>query len=126
VPGLPVAAGLVLSVVADDSNSTVAGLGWRTTRVTIAVKKSLGHPKGSACGTMGEIHRAFPSSVERVGRCFKPASDTGVAALKARELNLLADAVTDHLDADAIERLIIEVVSAGPDFIAPEAIGGRT
>jgi hypothetical protein len=117
----------VLSVVADDSNSTVAGLGWLTTRVTIAVKKSLGHPKGSAHGTKGEIHPAFaPTVAGRAGRCFKPASDTAVAALKARQLNLLAEAVTDHPDTDAIERLIIEVVSAGPDVIAPQAIGGRT
>ena len=37
----------------------------------------------------------------------------------------LADAVADHTDTDAIERLITEGIPAGPSFIASEANGGR-
>jgi hypothetical protein len=125
VPGLPVAARLVLGAVADDSNSTVAGPGWPPTRVAVAVRKSRGHPKGCAHEMMGEIHRAFPPDVvERAGRRFTSATDTDVVR-KAGELNGLADAVAGHTDSDAVERLI-KVESVGPDFIPPQAIGGRT
>lgn len=82
--------------------------------------------EGLLLGTMGEIHRASPpDAVERAGRRFKPAPDTDVAAPKASELDL-GDAVADPTDTDVIERLVIEVVPASPDFIAPQAIGGRT
>ena len=71
---------------------------------------------------MGQTHRASPPDVvQSAGRQIKPAPETDVAALTSRELDLPADAV-----ADAIERLITECVRAGPHFVAPVAIRGRT
>ncbi|MDI5966629.1 cobyric acid synthase [Streptomyces sp. SL13] len=77
-----------------------------------------GWRRGSVWGTpwhgcldTDAFRRAFLREVaDAAGRRFTPAPGTDVAALRDRQLDLLADAVADHLDTGALDRLI----TAGP------------
>ncbi|MBE7196135.1 MAG: cobyric acid synthase CobQ, partial [Gordonia polyisoprenivorans] len=69
-----------------------------------------------------EFRRAFLTEVAQVaGRDFVPASDTNVAALRAARLDVLGDAVADHLDTIALAELISEGAPAGLPFLPPGA-----
>ena len=70
-----------------------------------------------------EFRRAFLSVVaRRAGRHgFKVAPDTDFAALRERGLDLLGDLVEEHLDTDALWRLIEDGTPAGLPFIPPGA-----
>jgi adenosylcobyric acid synthase len=70
-----------------------------------------------------EFRRAFLSVVaRRAGRHgFKVAPDTDFAALRERGLDLLGDLVEEHLDTDALWRLIEDGPPAGLPFIPPGA-----
>ncbi len=53
------------------------------------------------------FRRGFLAEVaELAGRRFRPAPDTDIRAVKDRQLDLLADAVGEHLDTAAIQALI--------------------
>ena len=52
---------------------------------------------------------------------FTPAPDTSVAELRERTLDLLGDLVEEHLDTDALLRLIEQGPPAGLPFIPPGA-----
>jgi adenosylcobyric acid synthase len=61
-----------------------------------------------------EFRRAFLSSVARqAGRDFVPAADTSFAAAREAQFDLLADAVEEYLDTDALLRLIANGPPAG-------------
>ena len=91
-----------------------------------------GYRRGPVWGTSwhgaldsDDFRRAFLAEVaELSGRRFVPAPDTDVAALKSRQLDLLADAVADHLDTDALERLIADGPPAGLPPLTP-LLGAR-
>jgi len=77
-----------------------------------------GVPEGSVRGSIVGTHwhgllendayrRSFLADVARwSGRDFVAASDTSVAAVRASQLDLLADLVEHHVDVDAVCRLI--------------------
>jgi adenosylcobyric acid synthase len=68
------------------------------------------------------FRRAFLVEVARVaGRAFVPAGDTSFATLRERRLDVLGDLVADHLDTDALLRLIEHGAPAGLPFVAPGA-----
>ena len=91
-----------------------------------------GYRRGPVWGTSwhgaldsDDFRRAFlAEAAELAGRRFVPAPGTDVAALKARQLDLLADAVADHLDTEALERLITEGAPAGLPPLTP-LLGAR-
>ncbi|WP_016907234.1 cobyric acid synthase [Streptomyces xiaopingdaonensis] len=55
------------------------------------------------------------------GRDFTPAPSTSFAALREAELDLLGDLVEEHLDTDALLRLVEEGPPPGLDFVPPGA-----
>jgi adenosylcobyric acid synthase len=59
------------------------------------------------------------------GRRFVPAADTDVAALKDRQLEVLGDAVADHLDTAALERLITHGAPPGLPRVSPRLIASE-
>jgi adenosylcobyric acid synthase len=68
------------------------------------------------------FRRTFLAEVaEASDRCFAPAPDTDVTALKNRQLDMLADAVADHLDTASIEKLLTEGAPTGLPFLPPGA-----
>jgi adenosylcobyric acid synthase len=68
------------------------------------------------------FRRVFLAEVAALsGRRFVPAPDTDVSSVKERRYDLLADAVTEHLDTDTIEKLITEGAPVGLPFIPPGA-----
>jgi adenosylcobyric acid synthase len=70
-----------------------------------------------------DFRRAFLREVAAVaGRTgFEPAPDTSFAALREARLDTLADAVADHLDTVALERLIEAGAPIGLPFVPPGA-----
>lgn len=68
------------------------------------------------------FRRAFLAEIAAAaGRSFVPAPDTDVAALRAARLDALADLVADHLDGDALRRLITDGPTPGLPFVPPGA-----
>jgi adenosylcobyric acid synthase len=69
------------------------------------------------------FRRAFLRDVaDQAGRDkFVIAPDTDFAALRERRLDVLADAIADHLDTDAIWRLIDQGAPVGQPFVPPGA-----
>jgi adenosylcobyric acid synthase len=68
------------------------------------------------------FRRAFLTEVAAAaGRDFVPAPDTDVAALRSARLDALADLVADHLDGDALRRLITDGPTPGLPFVPPGA-----
>jgi adenosylcobyric acid synthase len=68
------------------------------------------------------FRRVFLTEVaDLAGRRFVPAPDTSLAAVKERQYDLLADAVSEHLDTALIEKLITEGAPDGLPFIPPGA-----
>ncbi len=67
------------------------------------------------------FRRAFLAEVaDLAGReGFRPAPDTSFAALREARLDSLADMVADHLDVEAVERLINGGVSDDLPFVPP-------
>ncbi|HET9517124.1 MAG TPA: cobyric acid synthase [Actinoplanes sp.] len=93
-----------------------------------------GRPEGAVAGNVFGTHwhgafesdafrRRFLTEVARLaGRPgFTVASDTDFAGLRERSLDLLGDLVEDHLDTEALWRLIECGPPAGLPFIAPGA-----
>lgn len=80
-----------------------------------------GFHAGSVWGTSwhgsldsNDFRRAFLADVAaHSGRDFAVARDTDVAALKSRQLDRLGDAVADHVDIAALDRLINDGPTAG-------------
>ena len=74
------------------------------------------------------FRRAFLRDVAAVtGRRFQPAPDTAVAAIRSRQIDLLGAAVAEHLDTDALRRLIECGAPAGlptlRSVLSPTAVG---
>jgi adenosylcobyric acid synthase len=68
------------------------------------------------------FRRSFLAEVASVaGRDFVPARDTDVNALRTARLDRLADAVADHLDTEALLRLIDGGPPSGLPVLAPGA-----
>jgi adenosylcobyric acid synthase len=69
------------------------------------------------------FRRAFLAEVaEAAGRPgFVPAPDTSFCELREARLDSLADAVADHLDTDALERLITQGPTLALPFVPPGA-----
>jgi adenosylcobyric acid synthase len=68
------------------------------------------------------FRRAFLAEVAAAaGRDFAPAPDTDVAALRSARLDVLADLVADHLDGDALYRLVTDGPTPGLPFVPPGA-----
>jgi adenosylcobyric acid synthase len=69
------------------------------------------------------FRRAFLAEVAATaGRAgFEPAPDTSFAQLREARLDTLADAVADHLDTDALQRLIEGGATPGLPFVPPGA-----
>jgi adenosylcobyric acid synthase len=88
-----------------------------------------GYRRGAVWGTTwhgsldsDQFRRVFLAEVaERARRRFVVAADTNSAALKNRQLDLLADAVVEHLDTALIEKLITDGTPTGLPFISPGA-----
>jgi adenosylcobyric acid synthase len=93
-----------------------------------------GAPEGCRVGGVWGTHwhgafesdgfrRAFLGEVARTaGRSgFTPAPDTSVTELRERTLDLLGDLVEEHLDTDALLRLIEHGPPAGLPFVPPGA-----
>ncbi|WFE41906.1 cobyric acid synthase [Micromonospora sp. WMMD998] len=87
---------------------------------------------GAVCGThwhgafeSDAFRRRFLTEVARVaGRTgFKVAPDTSFAAARERTLDLLGDLVEEHLDTDALWRLIESGPPPGLPFVPPGAPG---
>ncbi|MEU3308195.1 cobyric acid synthase [Nocardiopsis sp. NPDC055551] len=70
------------------------------------------------------FRRAFLTEVAHVaGRDFVVAPDTDFAAARAERLDALGDLVAEHVDTDAVWRLLGEGVPKGAPFIPPGAPG---
>jgi adenosylcobyric acid synthase len=68
------------------------------------------------------FRRAYLTGVATAaGRAFTPAPDTSFAAIRARRLDALGDLVADHLDTDALRRLLDHGAPANLSFIPPGA-----
>lgn len=80
-----------------------------------------GYQQGAVWGTSwhgafdsDDFRRAFLTDIaRRSAPGFVPAPDTDVAAARDRQLDLLGDAVAEHLDITALERLITAGAPAG-------------
>ncbi len=69
-----------------------------------------------------DFRRAFLTDLARAaGRSFEAAPGTCFGALREERLDVLADLVADHLDTDALLRLIDTGAPAGLPFVAPGA-----
>jgi adenosylcobyric acid synthase len=67
-----------------------------------------------------DFRRAFLRDVAAItGRRFEPHPDTSFAAAREAQLDLLGDLVADHLDTEALWRLIEDGAPAGLPFVAP-------
>ncbi|MDT4927160.1 MAG: adenosylcobyric acid synthase [Pseudonocardiales bacterium] len=92
-----------------------------------------GHRRDAVWGTSwhgaldtDEFRRAFLREVATAaGRRFVPAVDTDVAALKDRQLEVLGDAVANHLDTAALERLITHGAPPGLPRLSPTLIASE-
>ncbi|WP_174189860.1 cobyric acid synthase [Nocardia barduliensis] len=95
-----------------------------------------GEPEGSVRGVVwgthlhgllesDELRRGWLRAVAAAaGRSeFVVADDVSVAAVRAAQLDLLADLIEAHLDLAALERLITEGAPVGLPILATEAIG---
>jgi adenosylcobyric acid synthase len=93
-----------------------------------------GRPEGAAFGNVfgthwhgafesDEFRRRFLTSVADLAgrRGFRVAPDTRFAAARERTLDLLGDLVEEHLDTEALWRLIEHGPAAAPAFIPPGA-----
>ncbi|MGK8491221.1 cobyric acid synthase [Nocardia asiatica] len=100
-----------------------------------------GAPEGSVRGAVwgthlhgllesDELRRGWLRAVAAAARRseFVVAEDVSVAAVRAAQLDLLADLVEAHLDLAALERLLAEGAPTGLPILATETIGvsGRT
>ncbi|GAA5028611.1 cobyric acid synthase [Actinopolymorpha pittospori] len=71
------------------------------------------------------FRRAFlASTANEAGRRFVPAPDVSFADVREQRLDALGDLVADHLDTDALDRLIEHGAPAGLPFVPPGAPGG--
>jgi adenosylcobyric acid synthase len=71
------------------------------------------------------FRRAFLTEVARVaGRDFTPAPDTDFAALREAQLDALGDLVEQHLDTDALWRLIDSGAPPDLPIVPPGGAGG--
>jgi adenosylcobyric acid synthase len=69
-----------------------------------------------------DFRRAFLRDVASVsGRRFEPAPDTCFASVRDRHLDVLGDLVAEHLDTDALWRLIESGAPVGLPFVPPGA-----
>ncbi|MQY06424.1 cobyric acid synthase [Actinomadura macrotermitis] len=69
------------------------------------------------------FRRAFLADVAaRAGRDFTPAPDVSFAALRERTLDVLGDLVAEHLDTEALWRLIEQGAPAGLPVVAPGGV----
>ena len=67
-----------------------------------------------------EFRRAFLAEIAALaGRDFTPRPDTSFAATRQARLDRLADLVADHLDEEAVDRLIEQGAPPGLPVIAP-------
>ena len=93
-----------------------------------------GRPEGVAAGNIAGTHwhgafesdgfrrRFLTEAARQAGRHgFRVAPDTRYAALRERTLDLLGDLVEEHLDTDALWRLIERGPPAGLPFVPPGA-----
>ncbi|WP_063050726.1 cobyric acid synthase [Nocardia arthritidis] len=94
-----------------------------------------GEPEGSVRGAVWGTHlhgllesdefrrawlRAVATAAGRTG--FVVAEDISVPAVRAAQLDLLADLIEDHLDIAALERLLCEGAPAGLPVLATDAV----
>ncbi|MEU5758791.1 cobyric acid synthase [Nocardia sp. NPDC047648] len=94
-----------------------------------------GEPEGSVRGAVWGTHlhgllesdelrrawlRAVATAARRTG--FVVAEDVSVSAVRAAQLDLLADLIEDHLDIAALERLLSEGAPAGLPILATDAV----
>ncbi|MEU1544487.1 cobyric acid synthase [Nocardia sp. NPDC005745] len=94
-----------------------------------------GEPEGSVRGAVWGTHlhgllesdefrrawlRAVATAAGRTG--FIVADDVSVSAVRAAQLDLLADLIEDHLDIAALERLLSEGAPAGLPILATDAV----
>ncbi|MEV0333663.1 cobyric acid synthase [Nocardia sp. NPDC050717] len=72
-----------------------------------------------------EFRRAWLAEVAaRAGRTgFRPAPDTSVAAVRAAQLDLLADLIEQHVDLDALDALIARGAPTDLPVIRTESVG---
>ncbi len=72
-----------------------------------------------------EFRRAWLTQVAaRAGRTgFRPAPDTSVAAVRAAQLDLLADLIEQHVDLDALDTLIARGAPTDLPVIRTESVG---
>ncbi|MGK8512193.1 cobyric acid synthase [Nocardia asiatica] len=97
-----------------------------------------GAPEGSVRGAVwgthlhgllesDELRRGWLRAVAAAARRseFVVAEDVSVAAVRAAQLDLLADLVEAHLDPAALERLLAEGAPTGLPILATETIGVR-
>jgi adenosylcobyric acid synthase len=100
--------------------------------ITLPDGSTEGAVSGHVCGT--HWHGAFESDgfrrayltrvAAQAGRTgFTVAPDTRFAGLRERTLDLLADLVEEHLDTDALWRLIDQGATPGLPLLAPGAAG---
>ncbi len=93
-----------------------------------------GQPEGAVAGSVSGTHwhgafesdefrrRFLTEAARRAGRHgFVVAPDTRFAAVRERALDVLGDLVEEHLDTDALWRLIADGPPAGLPFIPPGA-----
>ena len=73
-----------------------------------------------------EFRRAYLRDVSAVaGKAFSPAPDTNVAAIRERQLDLMADLVRTHLDLDALRAIVAAGGSRRPPAIVHHLVGGQ-
>ncbi|MEV6345084.1 cobyric acid synthase [Actinoplanes sp. NPDC051851] len=93
-----------------------------------------GRPEGAACGNVYGTHwhgafesdefrrRFLTAAAAQAGRHgFTVAADTRFAAVRERALDVLGDLVAEHLDTDALWRLIEKGAPGGLPFVPPGA-----
>jgi adenosylcobyric acid synthase len=98
-----------------------------------------GEPEGAACGAVfgthwhgafesDEFRRRFLAEAARLAgrRGFRVAPDTRFAAVREATLDLLGDLAEEHLDTEALWRLIESGPPAGLPFVPPGAPPGET
>ncbi|MEU4239947.1 cobyric acid synthase [Actinoplanes sp. NPDC026619] len=96
-----------------------------------------GRPEGAVAGNVfgthwhgafenDEFRRRFLTTAARLAgrRGFVVAADTRFADVRERALDVLGDLVEEHLDTDALWRLIEQGPPAGLPFVPPGAPGG--
>ena len=100
-------------------------------RVVLPSARPLGDGEGALAGAVLGSHRhgllendgfrrtVLRRAAEAAGRAFVPAPDTDFAAVRDAQLDLLGDLVAEHLDTDALWRLLEQGPSRGLPVVAP-------